>query len=213
MKAVLRDSHTTVSLISLVFLFLFCAATAVAQTTSPTPVPSRSADGSKSSPDVPLTTFEEELRAKHAIKLAEKDHQENVNRAREIGELGKQIQEGLKNKTNLDRDLLKKIAEIGPIPRISARQYLLRINDASGPPGSVTSVHSHLGSEAFFVLTGEQSIRGVGGLKRVEAGQGEPGQTAGAAMQVSSSGSTELHALVMFVVDANKPFSSPASMH
>jgi|SRR6185369_980290 len=109
MKAVLRDSHTTVSLISLVFLFLFCAATAVAQTTSPTPVPSRSADGSKSSPDVPLTTFEEELRAKHAIKLAEKDHQENVNRAREIGELGKQIQEGLKNKTNLDRDLLKKI--------------------------------------------------------------------------------------------------------
>jgi hypothetical protein len=58
-----------------------------------------------------------------------------------------------------------------------------------------------------------KSIRGVGGLKRVEAGQGEPGQTAGAAMQVSSSGSTELHALVMFVVDANKPFSSPASMH
>jgi len=50
-------------------------------------------------------------------------------------------------------------------------------------------------------------------VKRVEAGQGEPGKTAGAAMQVSSSGSTELHALVMFVVDANKPFSSPASMH
>jgi len=106
-----------------------------------------------------------------------------------------------------------KVAEIGPIPRVSARQYLLRINDASGPPGSVTSVHSHLGSEAFFMLTGEQSIRGVRGVKRVEAGQGEPGKTAGAAMQVSSSGSTELHALVMFVVGANKPFSSPASMH
>jgi hypothetical protein len=29
-------------------------------------------------------------------------------------------------------------------------------------------------------------------------------------MQVSSSGSTDLHALVMFVVDAAKPFSSPA---
>ena len=106
-----------------------------------------------------------------------------------------------------------KVAEIGPIPRVSARQYLLRINDASGPPGSVTSVHSHPGSEAFFVLAGEQSIRGVRGVKRVEAGQGEPGKTAGTAMQVSSSGSTELHALVMFVVDANKPFSSPASMH
>lgn len=106
-----------------------------------------------------------------------------------------------------------KVAEIGPIPRVSAHQYLLRINDASGPPGSVTHVHSHPGSEAFLVLTGEQSIRGADGVKRVKAGQGEPGRGAGMAMQVSSSGSTDLHALVMFVVDADKPFSSPASMH
>ena len=106
-----------------------------------------------------------------------------------------------------------KVAEIGPIPRVSAHQYLLRINDASGPPGSVTHVHSHPGSEAFLVLTGEQSIRGADGVKRVKAGQGEPGGAAGIAMQVSSSGSTDLHALVMFVVDADKPFSSPAAMH
>jgi hypothetical protein len=39
------------------------------------------------------------------------------------------------------------VAEVGPIPRVSAQQYLLRINDASGPPGSITSVHSHPGSE------------------------------------------------------------------
>src|SRR6185295_1577327 len=114
MKAVLRDSHTTVNLVSLILVLLFSISTAVAQTTqnaqNTTPRPSPSPiEGSKSSPDVPLTTFEEELRAKHAIKLAEKDHQENVNRAREIGDLGKQIQEGLKNKTNLDRGLLKKI--------------------------------------------------------------------------------------------------------
>jgi hypothetical protein len=31
-------------------------------------------------------------------------------------------------------------------------------------------------------------------------------------MQVSSSGSVDLHALVMFVVDATKPFSSPATL-
>jgi hypothetical protein len=109
MKAVLRNSHTTVSLISLVLLFLFCAATAFAQSSSPGPVPTPQRDGSKSSSDPPLTTFEEELRAKHAIKLAEKDHQENLNRAREIGELGKQIQDGLKNKPTIDRELLKKI--------------------------------------------------------------------------------------------------------
>lgn len=32
------------------------------------------------------------------------------------------------------------------------------------------------------------------------------------AMQVSSSGTTDLHALVMFVVDANRPFSTPAKL-
>lgn len=105
-----------------------------------------------------------------------------------------------------------KVAEVGPIQRINAKEYLLRINDASGPPGSITPVHSHPGSEAFLVLTGEQSISGPHGVMRVRAGQGEAGQSAGTAMQVSSSGSQDLHALVMFVVDASKPFSSPASL-
>ena len=102
------------------------------------------------------------------------------------------------------------VAEVGPIPRVVATEYLLRINDASGPPGSVTPVHSHPGSEAFYVLTGEQSIRGPDGVMRVAAGQTEAGHGSAMPMQVSSSGSTDLHALVMFVVDANKPFSSPA---
>jgi hypothetical protein len=105
-----------------------------------------------------------------------------------------------------------KVTEVGPIPRISANQYLLRINEASGPPGSITPVHSHPGSEAFFVLSGEQSIRGALGIMRVKAGQAEASHGADSAMQVSSSGSTDLHALVMLVVDANKPFSSPAAI-
>ena len=105
-----------------------------------------------------------------------------------------------------------KVAEVGPIPRVVAAQYLLRINEASGPPGSTTPVHTHPGSEAFFVLTGQQSIRGSHGVMRVNAGQAEAGHGADMAMQVSSSGSTDLHALVMFVVDASKPFSSPATL-
>ncbi|MGE5669097.1 MAG: cupin domain-containing protein [Betaproteobacteria bacterium] len=102
------------------------------------------------------------------------------------------------------------VAELGPIPRVVASQYLLRINEASGPPGSVTPVHSHPGSEAFFVLSGKQSIRGPNGVTRVDAGQAAAGQDGGLPMQVSSTGSTDLHALVMFVVDATRPFSSPA---
>ncbi len=103
-----------------------------------------------------------------------------------------------------------KVSEVGPIARVTAPQYLLRINEASGPSGSVTPVHSHPGSEAFYVLSGEQSIRGAHGTMVVKAGTPEAGHGAAMAMQVSSSGSSELESLVMFVVDATQPFSSPA---
>jgi hypothetical protein len=105
-----------------------------------------------------------------------------------------------------------KVTEVGPIARVTAPQYLLRINEASGPPGSVTPVHSHPGSEAFYVLAGEQSIRGVHGTLVVKPGTPERGHGASMAMQVSSSGSSDLQSLVMFVVDATQPFSSPASL-
>lgn len=105
-----------------------------------------------------------------------------------------------------------KVVEVGPIPRVVAPEYLLRINQATGAPGSVTSVHTHPGSEAFFVLAGEQSIRSPHGVMRVKAGQPETGHGADVPMQVSSSGTTELHSLVMFVVDATRPFSSPAKL-
>ncbi len=105
-----------------------------------------------------------------------------------------------------------KVTDLGPIPRVSAPEYLLRINEATGSPGSITAVHSHPGSEAFFVLSGEQSIRGPKGVMRVSVGQAEAGNGADVPMQVSSSGSTDLHALVMFVVDATRPFSSAASL-
>jgi len=102
-----------------------------------------------------------------------------------------------------------KVAEVGPIAPVVATQYLLRINEGSGPPGSITPVHTHPGSEAFYVLAGETSSHTPHGVKRVGAGQTETGHGADTPMQVSSSGSTNLHSLVMFVVDANRPFSSP----
>lgn len=103
-----------------------------------------------------------------------------------------------------------KVADVGPIPPVTAQTYLLRINEASGAPGSLTPVHTHAGSEAFFVLSGEQTIRTPHGVMLVKAGQPEAGHGAGMVMQVSSSGSTHLRSLVMFVVDASKPFSTPA---
>src|SRR5688572_15898470 len=104
MKAVLRDSHTTVIF---VLAFLFCAGSVVAQTSPSRPRTnaSQQIDASgKQSDEAPLTTFEEELRAKQAIKLAEKEHEENLGRAREIGEIGKGLHADLKNRVSVDRE-------------------------------------------------------------------------------------------------------------
>ena len=104
-----------------------------------------------------------------------------------------------------------KVAEIGPLPTVVAPEYLLRINEGSGPPGSITVVHTHPGTEAFYVLTGETCTQTPQGVIRVSAGQAKAGPDADTPTQVSSCGSADLRGLVMFVVDATRPFSSPAS--
>src|SRR5215831_3552764 len=105
-----------------------------------------------------------------------------------------------------------KMAEIGPVPPVEAPEYLLRINSTGGPPGVKTPVHTHPGSETFYVLGGQLSQKSPHGVSHVDAGQSMPGHGPGMPMEVSSSGTSDLNALVMFVLDATKPFSSPATM-
>ena len=103
-----------------------------------------------------------------------------------------------------------KVAEVGPVPPIKASEYLLRINHGYGPPGAKTAVHTHPGSEAFYVVEGRLGQRTAHGTSHVEAGQFLNGHSADMPMEISNSGTTELTALVMFVVDASRPFSVPA---
>jgi quercetin dioxygenase-like cupin family protein len=105
------------------------------------------------------------------------------------------------------------VAEIGPVPPITAPEYLLRINYGSGPPGATTPQHSHPGSEAFYVISGQLGQRTSQGVNHVDAGHTMNGHSAGMPMEVFNSGTTELSALIMFVVDASKPFSSPVQLH
>jgi hypothetical protein len=105
-----------------------------------------------------------------------------------------------------------KVAEIGPLPPITAPEYLLRINKTGGPPGVKTPVHTHPGSETFYVLTGQLGQKTPHGVSHVDAGQSMLGHDPGTPMEVFSSGMSDLNALVMFVVDATNPFSSPAEM-
>ena len=103
-----------------------------------------------------------------------------------------------------------KVAEVGPVPAITAPEYLLRLNHGYGPPGAKTPVHSHPGSEAFYVITGQLGQKTPHGVVHVDAGKTVDGHPAGTPMQVFNSGTTDLSALIMFVVDATKPFSVPA---
>lgn len=105
-----------------------------------------------------------------------------------------------------------KVTEIGPVAPITASEYLLRINNTGGPPGGKTPVHMHPGSETFYVLSGRLGQKTPQGVSHVEAGQSMPGHGPGMPMEVFSSGTSDLNALVMFVADATKPFSSPATM-
>jgi hypothetical protein len=105
-----------------------------------------------------------------------------------------------------------RVAEIGPVPLVMAPEYLLRINHAGGPAGAKTPVHTHPGSEAFYVLAGRLGQRTPHGVAHADAGQSMNGHGPDVPMIVFSAGTTDLDQLVMFVVDATRPFSSPAKM-
>jgi len=112
MKAFIVSVQIVAALIGVAF----SAGVSFSQTTSTAPRPAATPpriDGAKNPDDSsPLTTFEEEIRAKREIKLAEKDHQQNLDRAHEIADIGKQLKESANSKATGDGDYLKKIERL-----------------------------------------------------------------------------------------------------
>lgn len=104
------------------------------------------------------------------------------------------------------------VATFGPIDRFDAPEYLLRIVVSDAPPGATTSVHSHPGSEAIYILSGEATIRWPDRTEVAAAGEALTGSPPHTAMEAKSTGDDKLVELVMFVVDATKPFSAPAEL-
>jgi hypothetical protein len=64
--------------------------------------------------------------------------------------------------------------------------------------------------EALHVLAGRLGQKTPHGMGHADAGQFMNGHGVDMPMEVFSAGATDLDQLVMFVVDATRPFSSPA---
>src|SRR2546425_9123923 len=71
---------------------------------------STSGDKDKTEGNSPAS-MEEEMRAKRAIKVAEKEYQQNVDRARDLSALGASVNTSFKQKGYLGKDDLKKLAK------------------------------------------------------------------------------------------------------
>lgn len=109
------DALLSPAVIVAAFLVLSYSASAVAQTSrGSNPSDPVSADKGllNGEDNRSVGSIEEEMRAKRAIKYAEKEHQENVDRAHEISSLGLQLQEDFKRKKTIDREGAKKLERL-----------------------------------------------------------------------------------------------------
>ncbi|HEX5506148.1 MAG TPA: cupin domain-containing protein, partial [Thermomicrobiales bacterium] len=105
-----------------------------------------------------------------------------------------------------------RVAELGPLHLPAAARYLLRAGAMTGPPGGDSPVHMHPGAEVYYLLRGELSVRTPAGTTTAAAGAGLLGPAGDTPMQPRNSGTTDLRALVLFAVDADRAFSSPATL-
>ena len=65
----------------------------------------------------PISEIEEEMKAKQAIKFAEKGHQENISRAKEVSDLGKELKAAVHDATLLNNDCYKKLERLEKLTR------------------------------------------------------------------------------------------------
>jgi len=78
--------------------------------------PSTPADKDTPQGDSPAS-IEEDMRAKQALKAAEKQYQQNVDRARDLSLLGASVNTSFKQKTYLGKDDLKKLEKAEKLAR------------------------------------------------------------------------------------------------
>jgi hypothetical protein len=148
-----RQSSWCTSLTILAIVF-GCAIIAGAQTNprnAPTPPGKLETDKSGSSDEkTVLGSLDDEMRVKQSIKLLEKEYKQNVDRAREVAELGAQLRDALNAGRPFGREETKKLERLEKLARkIRAQAGGSDEEDLlNNPPGKLESALSRLADVA-----------------------------------------------------------------
>ena len=148
--ALLKTSLGIFSFVVLSFVITTAQSSSKGSVTPPPPPPDITADKRLGEQPGPLTTFEEELRAKRAIKLAEKEHEDNLNRAKEISQLGQSLKNDLKDRSAIDREGTKKIDRLEKLTKKIRGEAGGEDDDVqiAAPPADVPTAVSQIADNA-----------------------------------------------------------------
>ena len=102
----------------------------------------------------------------------------------------------------------KRMAVVGPLPHEAGRVYTARYMEAVFMPGTHTSVHTHAGPEAWYVLAGVQCLETPDGITVVRAGESSL-VPEGPPMMLSSVGTETRRSVLLVLHDSSKPWTMP----
>lgn len=104
-----------VRLMLIASVVVVASSSASAQISRPVSDPLSSIGADKGSPDsgdIQRNSMAEEMRIKREIRSAEKDHQQNLERAKEASNLGQELADSFKKDNQLDHQDLKKLEKL-----------------------------------------------------------------------------------------------------
>ena len=98
-------------------------------------------------------------------------------------------------------------AVVGPLQLLPAKSYEAEIAVAILEPGDRSTVHTHAGPEAWYMIDGEQCLETPSGARKARAGESmfvEPGVP----MELNIIGNTLRRSLVVVIHDSTKGFAA-----
>lgn len=105
----------------------------------------------------------------------------------------------------------ERVAEIGPLPLIEARQYAAVYMEGIFEPGMASQVHRHPGAEAWHTVAGEMCVETPAGKQVQRAGDVGIIVQAGLPMELIGTGAEVRRSLVLILQDESLPRSTPAN--